>query len=142
MRQVVYPSFCPVCIEGLWVHLFKRVDLIDNVSVACPSAHNRPISVSVELLSLAHLRKPEEKHLGNEESYTILWKHDGIVAHRWTNSTILEIPPADAGGQWGVVVEFSTPEVRKDEQGYLLGERNLTLADVCSLGTNGETGFT
>ena len=142
MRQVVYPNFCPVCIEGLWLHLLKRVDLIDNTSVACPSAPNESISLSVELLSLAHLREPEEKHLGNKESYSILWKHDGIIVDRLTNSTAVEIQPVDAGGRWEVFVEFSTPEVRKDERGYLLGQRNFTLIDVCPSDTNGRTGFT
>ena len=138
MRQVVYPNFCPVCIEGLWLHLLKRVDLIDDISVTCPFAPNQPISVGVELLQLAHLRKPEEKHLGGKESYSILWKHDGVVVDSWTNSTIIEIRPNDVGGHWEVVVEFSTPEVRKDEQGYLLGQRNFNLMDVCSLESTGE----
>jgi hypothetical protein len=142
MRQVVYPNFCSVCIEGLWLHLLKRVDLIDNASVHCPSAHNEPIKLDLELLLLAHLRKPEEKHLGNEESYTILWKHDGIVMDSWANSTVIEIQPADAGGQWEVVVGFSTPEVRKDGQGYLLAQRHFNLADVCSLKGNRGTRFT
>jgi len=132
MRQVVYPNFCPVCIEGLWLHLLKRVDLIDNVSVTCPSAPTGPISLNVALLSLAHLRKPEEKHLGNKESYAILWKHDGITVDPWTNATTVEVQLADAGGKWEVFVEFSTPEVHKDEQGYLLGQRDFILTDVCS----------
>ena len=138
MRTVVYPNFCPVCIEGLWLHLLKRVDLIDDIFVTCPFAPNQPISVGVELLRLAHLRKPEEKHLGSKESYSILWKHDGVVVDPWTNSTIVEIQPNDVGGYWEVVVEFSTPEVRKDEQGYLLGKRNFNLVDVCSLESIGE----
>ena len=142
MRQVVYPNLCPVCIEGLWLHLLKRVDLIDDISVTCPSAPNQPISVGVELPSLAHLRKPEEKHLGTEESYAILWKHDGVVVDPWTNSTIVEIRPGDAGGHWEVVVEFYTLEVRKDKRGYLLGQRNFTLAGVCSLERDGRTGRT
>lgn len=132
MRQVVYPNFCPVCIEGLWLHLLKRVDLIDNISITCPAAANEPISVGLELLSLAHLRKPGEKHLGNEESYAILWRHNGIVIDPWVNSTTVEIQSVDADGQWEVFVEFSTPEVRKDERGYLLGQRNFALLDVCS----------
>jgi len=142
MRQVVYPNFCPVCIEGLWLHLLKRVDLIDNISVSCPSTPNQGISIGVELLYLAHLRKPEEKHLGIKESYYMLWKHDGVVVDPWTNSTAVEIRPDLAGGHWEVVVEFSTPEVRKDEQGYLVGQRNFTLVDVCSLERNGRTGQT
>jgi len=142
MRQVVYPNFCPVCIEGLWLHLLKRVDLIDNISVSCPSTPNQGISIGVELLYLAHLRKPEEKHLGIKESYYILWKHDGVVVDPWTNTTTVEIRPDLAGGHWEVVVEFSTPEVRKDEQGYLVGQRNFTLVDVCSLERNGRTGQT
>jgi hypothetical protein len=130
MRQVVHPNFCSVCTEGLWLHLLKRIDLIDEISIASPSAPDEPILVGLELLSLAHLRKPEEKHLGNKERYAIFWKRDGIVVDPWTNSTIIEIQPADAGGFWEVVVEFSTPEVRKDEQGYLLGHKHFTLTDV------------
>jgi hypothetical protein len=140
MRRVIHPNFCPVCIEGLWLHLLKRVDLIDDISVTCPSAPDQPRSVSVELLYLAHLRKPEEKHLGSKESYSILWKHDGVVVDPWTNSTIVEIRPNLAGGHWEVAVGFSTPEVRKDEQGYLLAQRNFTLVDVCSLERNGKIG--
>lgn len=79
--------------------------------------------------------------MGSKESYSILWKHDGVVVDPWTNSTIVEIQPNVAGGHWEVVVEFSTPEVRKDDQGYLLGRRSFTLVDVCSLERNGRAGF-
>ena len=132
MRQVVYPNFCPVCVEGLWLHLFKRVDLIDSISVTCPSVPGEPISLGLELLSLAHLRKPEEGHLRNKESYAIIWKRDGVTVDPWTNSTIIEVQPVDAGGRWEVSVEFSTPEVRRDERGYLLAQRSFNLVDMCS----------
>ncbi|KAG8959269.1 hypothetical protein FRC03_008224 [Tulasnella sp. 419] len=35
MRRVTETNFCPVCVEGLWLRLLERVDLIDSLSSKC-----------------------------------------------------------------------------------------------------------
>lgn len=38
MRQVTFPNFCSPCLESLWLHLLKNVDLIDGLDVRVEDA--------------------------------------------------------------------------------------------------------
>ncbi|KAG8214690.1 hypothetical protein J3R82DRAFT_9770 [Butyriboletus roseoflavus] len=118
MRSVVKPNFCNVCLEGLWLSLLKRVDLIEDLRVACsgPSSH----VVEVDLVKLAQLR---EEPVDRVESYTIEWTRNEHVLEELTNLTKVQLN--DAGGTYRVDVAYTIDEVRSDPGGYLRASRTF-----------------
>jgi hypothetical protein len=88
----------------------------------------------LDLVPLAHLRH-EEGHDGpiNNESYTIIWKKDGIVLDKFVNQTFVAIE--DDGdevlGRYEVFVKFSTDEIQLDEEGRTQSSMVLDITTHC-----------
>lgn len=140
MRQVTTPNFCKVCIEGLWLSLLRRVDLVDGLRVGCQweldtesSDEHSPIgkwkrTVDLDLIPLAQFR---EEGIDAQESYTVKWAKDGRLLEEFTNKTHLEVDDHDALGNYSVIVGFSTTEVRLDRDGLLQSKRSGTISSRC-----------
>ena len=124
MRTVVQPNFCSVCLEGLWLSLLKRIDLIDDHRVTCPGPNRRV--VSIDLVGLAQLR---EHPVESMESYTIKWSRNSQVLEELTNLTRIELNAGD--GIYRVDVVYSVDQVRLDPEGYLHASRTFSVASAC-----------
>ncbi|KAF9221527.1 hypothetical protein BS17DRAFT_710998 [Gyrodon lividus] len=122
MRSVVKPNFCKVCLEGLWLSLLKRVDLIEDLRLTCSSPSTKMIEV--DLVKLAQFR---EQPIKSAESYTIKWSKDGQVLENFTNRTKVELE--NITGTYRVDVAYAIDEVRLDPQGYLKASRTFDVTD-------------
>ena len=136
MRVVTSPNLCKVCLEGLWLSLLRRVDLIDDIREACvlePLTYNPKVqhwkkSLEISLVPLAHLRS---NPVPITESYTIHWMKDGRILETFTNKTRMEVCNEDAIGTYIIDVEFRTDEVRKDTKGLLTAGGEYTITSKC-----------
>lgn len=124
MRSVTKPNFCKVCLEGLWLSLLKRIDLVDNFKIAC--GRDRRRIFGVDLVPLAEFREPP---VSSEESYSIAWSKDGKVLPQFANMTHIDV--SDEVGTYHVDIRFSTEEVRVDEDGLLGASRSFTVTETC-----------
>ncbi|OJA21024.1 hypothetical protein AZE42_02333 [Rhizopogon vesiculosus] len=124
MRSVTKPNFCKVCLEGLWLSLLKRVDLIDDFRTTC--GHNRERTFEVNLVPLAEFR---DSPVSSHESYRITWLRDEEVLPQFTGMTRIDV--GDETGTYRVDVQFSTEEVRMDEDGLLAATRSYTVTQTC-----------
>ncbi|KAI0655583.1 IgA peptidase M64-domain-containing protein [Cubamyces menziesii] len=117
MRIVTTPDFCKPCTEGLWHALLRRVDLIDDLEVGCEKDADGDWARTLELslVPLAHLR---ENPVDVAESYTITWMKDGEVVTEFMNQTKL-VDDGNAVGSYMVHVQYTTEEVRVDQDGLL-----------------------
>lgn len=141
MRVVTTPNFCKVCIEGLWLSLLKRIDLIDNLTASCQQGTDAGVpwfrSLNLDLIPLAHLRKApegEEDSLTespNNEVYSITWAKDGEVLERFQDQTQISLKDEEAVGKYTVHVEFSTDEVRVDKDDLLTSVREYEVTSLC-----------
>lgn len=120
MRSVVKPNFCNICLEGLWLSLLRRVDLIEDLRVTCsgPSSH----VVEVNLVRLAQLRA---EPIESVESYTIEWTRNERVLDEFTNLTNVELSSGD--GTYRVDVTYAIDEVRSDPRGHLRASRTFDI---------------
>ncbi|KZT34453.1 hypothetical protein SISSUDRAFT_1115124 [Sistotremastrum suecicum HHB10207 ss-3] len=143
MRSVTLPNFCSPCLEGLWLSLLRRVDLIDEVTLKCvPSKHSESslLEIALDLLPLAHLREDAHESLKySAEAYVIHWELNGIRQEGWDNSTVIQIPEnAMKGvgefeeGSVGVHVQFLTLEVRRDVKQLLQAWRTVRWHGPCT----------
>ena len=123
MRKVTTPNFCKVCLEGLWLALLKRVDLIDNIEERCNQDKTK--FIDLRLVPLAHLR---DDPLDVKENLTIRWSKDGQDLEEFTNETSIVV---DGVGKYSVDVEFKTEEVKVDVDGFLKARGELTVNDEC-----------
>ncbi|GJE91910.1 IgA peptidase M64-domain-containing protein [Phanerochaete sordida] len=131
MRLTPTPNFCKVCIEGLWMSLLRRVDLIDDVATACSTnAASGTVDFSADLL-LVPLAGYRADVVASRESYTIMWTKDGETLHEYTNKTRLAVEGADADAVYAVNVTFTTDEVRVDKDGLLTSHRRIALSEIC-----------
>lgn len=124
MRSVTKPNFCKVCLEGLWLSLLKRIDLIDNSRIICGRDRHR--TLEVDLVPLAELR---EHPVSSEESYSITWSKDGKVIPHFANMTHVDV--SDEVGMYHIDVQFSTEEVRVDKGKLLGASRSFTVTETC-----------
>ncbi|KAL7414016.1 IgA peptidase M64-domain-containing protein [Mrakia frigida] len=121
MRMVGTPTFCSVCLEGLWKNQLRRISLIDNFSssVSCIGAVTTS-QFLLELIPLGHLRSSPP----SDERYFISWFHNGVRVPELENFDIVDGMELGASlGRWRVEVQLWTKEVRKDEDGVLRASR-------------------
>ena len=124
MRSVTKPNFCKVCLEGLWLSLLKRVDLIDDFRTTCARGHNR--TFEVDLVPLAEFRG---NPVSSQESYKITWSKDGEVLPQFANATHIDV--SDEVGTYLLDVLFSTEEVHVDRAGLLGASRSYSVTETC-----------
>lgn len=137
MRIVTTPNFCKACIEGLWLSLLRRVDLIDGVRETCEwRADEESTSmghwvklIDIDLVPLAQFRSDAG---GSQlrESYSITWRRGKQPLEEFTNQTRLEID-GDAVGTYWIGVDFTTEEVRVDKDKLLSSEVKYAVKDNC-----------
>ncbi|KIJ62676.1 hypothetical protein HYDPIDRAFT_30269 [Hydnomerulius pinastri MD-312] len=127
MRSVVKPNFCKVCLEGLWLSLLKRVDLIEDLRLSCSGQAFNTKTVELDLVKLAQFR---EEPIKSRESYTVTWFKDGQVLESLTNLTRVELD--DAPGSYRVEVAYSIDEVRSDPKGYLTASKAFDVSSTLS----------
>ena len=114
MRVVTSTNFCNVCLEGLWLSLLKRVNLIDIFSVTLPVGDSTPAEPAVLQLTLVpfgELRQPRTDVA--TEAYTIVWEKDGTPLPQFVNMTKVTMSE-NVHGAWCVFVKLHTPAVRVD----------------------------
>lgn len=108
MRNMQSHSFCPVCKEGLWINLLKRIDLIDAIEKRLST---NGVKINVKVLELGEFRKvPVEDVV---ESYSTEWLLDGITIPSLDNSFQNDI--AKNGQKWEFRVSLRSSQVRKDD---------------------------
>ncbi|PPR05386.1 hypothetical protein CVT24_008000 [Panaeolus cyanescens] len=118
MRTVTTPNLCKVCIEGLWHSLLRKVTLIDNLNATCvwdSSSQSWTRELRLGLIPVAHLRSQEDHSPSfPSEAYSIIWRKDGQIQPQLSNKTTIQIPDAQASGQYQAAVKFWTEEIRKE----------------------------
>lgn len=124
MRSVTKSNFCKVCLEGLWLSLLERIDLIDNFRIMC--GHDRHRTFEIDLVPLAGFR---EHPISSEESYSITWSKNGKILPQFANTTYVDV--GDEVGTYHVDVQFSTEEVRVDKDRLLRATRSFTVTQTC-----------
>jgi len=132
MRIVTTPNFCKVCLEGLWLSLLKRIDLIDGLTESCVRNTGTQWfkALNLDLIALAHLR--ETKGFGpSNETYSITWKKDGKVLDIFQDQTYISLRDTEAVGKYSIHVQFHTDEVRLDRKGYLTSVREYEITSSC-----------
>jgi len=135
MRAVTKPNFCKVCLEGLWLSLLKRVDLIDNIHEGCQwhaasdSKGKWMKTLDLQLVPLAEFR---EIAVDVRESFSILWTKDGKILNAFTNKTSFILEDNDAVGKYEVEVKFATEEVRVDSAGMLTAKAVYVVERSCT----------
>ena len=129
------PNFCKVCLEGLWLSLLRRVNLIDGIKEDCQErtmGDDAPAlwvkTIEVQLIPLAHLRFDAQ---ASRESYTIIWRKDGQILDEFTNKTVLEIDNHLIPANYSLSVGFATDEVRRDDDGVLQSRQDLVISERC-----------
>ncbi|KAH7885183.1 IgA peptidase M64-domain-containing protein [Phlebopus sp. FC_14] len=130
MRSVTKPNFCNVCLEGLWLSLMKRVDLIETIRSTCttvPLSNRHLRTIEVDVAKLAQFR---EEPIERKESYAITWSSNGRVLDRFANRTQIKVP--DEPGIYHVDVVYSIEEVRLDPGAYLTASRTYEINGVCA----------
>ena len=132
MRSVAYPNFCHVCLEGLWLSLLNRIDLIDDIHESCISdfaseavGHRKKV-LELDLIQLGQFKKEPRDADG---AYTITWSTKGRVLDQFTNQTRIEVE-GDAAS-YDIAVAFSTREVRRDAKGWLTASRSHKIKQPC-----------
>ncbi|KAG5646491.1 hypothetical protein DXG03_003256 [Asterophora parasitica] len=135
MRSVTSPNFCKVCIEGLWLSLLRRVNLIDGIKEDCRQLVFEGITdphwvktIDVELVPLAQFREVQLA----QESYAIKWWKDGVLLKEFTNRTSLKIADTVALGTYSVEVKLSTEEVRVDRDNLLSDGVTYQVTNTCA----------
>jgi hypothetical protein len=134
MRLVTYPNLCKACLEGLWLSLLRRVNLIDDVREECiwtpaPSPSTSGLWIrrlEIKLVPLAQFRL---EPVSATETLTITWSKDGQVLESLSNKTRIDIDGRVSTGTFRVDVKFATDEVRKDPDRRLtsIGEYTITM---------------
>lgn len=124
MRIVTTPNFCKVCLEGLWLSLLARVELIDSLDVACV---DDGLVLDAHLVPLAHLR---EEAVEAGEAYRVRWYKDGKELKTFENRTQVKV--GKEPGIFEVDVHFATEEVRADEENYLSTRVSLEFDGDCA----------
>ncbi|RUS21350.1 IgA peptidase M64-domain-containing protein [Endogone sp. FLAS-F59071] len=122
MRNMSQTTLCPVCQEGLWHQLLRKVTLIDGVRIQCEKEN---VTIRVDLVPLAQLRAPEARI--EEEKYFVTWRRQGIRQVELDDQFGFERELGQAWGEWKVMVEFVTPQVRVDPKGLLMAEQKFTI---------------
>lgn len=101
-------GLCSVCQEGLWQKLLGQIRLVDLVAVA----HDGPnTTVTLDLLPLAHLRRPSSAWLP-AESYSIDWTLNGDLQPELANQTSFSMRQV-RGWEWEALVALHSDEVRQ-----------------------------
>lgn len=136
MRLVTFPDLCKACLEGLWLSLLQRVNLIEGVHEECiwtpasfsPFPGHWKKRLEVQLIPLARLRV---EPISATETFTIIWTKDGQVLEDFTNKTRIEVDDGEALGTFSIDVKFATEEVRKDPHGRLTSRTEYTISHRC-----------
>ncbi|KZV70391.1 hypothetical protein PENSPDRAFT_579420 [Peniophora sp. CONT] len=123
MRITNEPNFCSVCIEGLWMSLLSRVELIEDSTSTC--VFDAPTGkwtreLSVDLVDLT-----------DRGEYITSWSRNGLPLPEWANATRIEIPDVSALGEYSVDVRFVTEEIRADPHGYSTAYSAFTVEHHC-----------
>ncbi|KAH9922948.1 IgA peptidase M64-domain-containing protein [Fomitopsis serialis] len=122
MRIVTTPNFCKVCLEGLWLALLRRVDLIDDMPASCVrKGCEWTRRIELNLVPLGQFR---EEPVDVKESYSILWTKDGEVLEEFTDQKTLEVADGDAAGVY-------TAHIRVDKAGLTKSQREYKITGSC-----------
>lgn len=133
MRVVTSPDFCKVCVEGLWHVILERVNLIDNISTNC--THVR--TISLEPVGLGQFRSLDAGEGASlpHESLSISWSKDGSPLPQFENRTEIELE-GTITGNFSIVVQFSTEEVRVDPHSFLKDSAYVEIDTPCHASVN------
>ena len=133
MRDVRVPTFCNVCIEGLWLSLLRKIKLIDDIRENCQrigslnEARSWRRTLELSLLPLAQFRQDPVPH---KESYAIQWTKDGKALDYFANRTRIEIDDTSMG-TYTAEVKFATDEVRMDRDGVMVSTSTYAVTARC-----------
>ncbi|KAG6879333.1 hypothetical protein C0992_003467 [Termitomyces sp. T32_za158] len=137
MRSVTTPDFCKVCIEGLWLSLLRRVNLIDGIQEGC---EQRALEANESFtstwtrtldLTLVPLAQFRERQTRAKESYIIEWRKDRKLLSVFTNQTRLVLNDLEAIGTYSINVTFATDEVRLDKDNLLTASSTYQISTTC-----------
>ena len=123
MRLTTQSEFCKPCLEGLWLSLLRRVDLIEALDFRPDECSSR-VTVQLILVPLGALR--QNQSLIEGETYEITWRKDGEVIISANNSTSIDFASSDPGEVYEVDVILHTPDVRRDDEGRLRSHRSFS----------------
>lgn len=122
MRQVVLPHFCQPCLEGLWLQLLKRVDLIDELVINYDDPEGN-VYIRLTPVPLGEFRGDR---MSPVESLKISWALNGTNLPQYSGKDVIVLPRTDAAGSWQVYTDFQTEEVRANSV-YLNSSRVFSI---------------
>jgi hypothetical protein len=120
MRNMTSPVFCPICQEAIWIQFFKRMSVIDNVTVTAAGSNTQ---VALSLLQVGPFRPVPIPG----ETYYIVWSRNNAEVKNYENVTQWTQTTVSASGSWKVVVQFITREVRSDPSKLLTATKTFTI---------------
>ncbi|OGR02223.1 MAG: hypothetical protein A2284_08915 [Deltaproteobacteria bacterium RIFOXYA12_FULL_61_11] len=117
MRDMLSDSFCPVCIENIWLKFLAKVSLIDALDTStAPGGHE------------VRLRTPDlcGCGTGGKAVLKVRWLREGSQVPAFDDEKVVRIP-TELGGKWRVEVRFLTPEIRQDPKNLTLDGADFSL---------------
>jgi len=120
MRNMTSPVFCPVCQEAIWIQFFKRMSVIDNVTLHTSGSN---VQVNLYLVPLAQARPVPIPG----ETYSVNWFKNKVEDVTLRNITSWTRPTTSAAGSWTVSATFVTPEVRSDPNKVLSATKAFSI---------------
>lgn len=121
MRNMSSDIFCVVCLEGMWMNLLSRLNLIDDLTVV-PS--DGSVTVTLKALLLGQLR-PGGPLPG--ERYEVRWTQGTTVRSDLQNKFGWTLPRNEVTGQWSVHIQYITTEIRSDPRGFTTDTRSFRI---------------
>jgi len=123
MRNMSSPKFCEICIENNWLHFFRSVNLIDNITAVC---NNLMVTVTLDVIPIG--MKREKKLLGGEsESYEVTWYRNNIEVPELKDMYKFEVQRANGGGNWKAELHYVTSMIRYDPLGLTYFEKTINI---------------
>jgi hypothetical protein len=110
----------------MFLELLRKISVIDNVETSCSAPFHlrkngqryssRRHHAKVNVLPVAHLRPEHERVAG--EKFEVAWYRNGAIQKDLTDLLVVEVDESRIGGKWEVLVQFISPEIRYDPNGY------------------------
>lgn len=119
MRNMLSERFCPVCLENLWLKFFRRISLIDDVKVERTGTN---VMITLNTPRLAQFRQDPNNDGSRIE---IRWYRSGIEQPQWRDQDHFQIASTDFNGEWKVLVQLLSPEVRSDSEHLLTAQKSF-----------------
>ena len=121
MRNMASKAFCPVCLENLWLKLFAKVSLIDELRVEKVDDFYRAAVLTPKLGQLRTGPAIAGEHLH------VRWFFDGVENKGSEDTLSWSLGQGVAKKEIEVEVSLRSPEVRMDSESLLVARKKYLI---------------